>query len=159
MKKLALLAALALVPLAVPAHAQFGAKLGMLSCTVNGGTGFIIGSSKDMQCTFTPAFGSRTQEIYSGRINKYGVDIGTTTGGALEWLVLAPSRDVYDPGGLAGNYVGATAEATIAVGLGANVLVGGSARSIALQPLSVTNQTGLNAALAIGALQLTAPLK
>lgn len=158
MKKLAILA-LALVPFTAPAHAQFGAKLGMLSCTVNGGTGFIIGSSKDMQCTFTPAFGNRAQEIYSGRINKYGVDIGTTTGGALEWLVLAPSRDVYDPGGLAGNYLGATAEATVAVGLGANVLVGGSSRSIALQPVSLTNQTGLNAAVAIGALQLTASLK
>lgn len=158
MKKL-IIAALALLPISAPAYAQFGAKLGMLSCTVSGGTGFVIGSSKDMQCTFTPAFGNRTQEIYSGRINKYGVDIGTTTGGALEWLVFAPSRDVYDTGALAGNYLGASAEATVAVGLGANVLVGGSQRSIALQPVSLTTQTGLNAALAIGALQLTAPLK
>lgn len=158
MKKL-LIAALAILPISAPAYAQFGAKLGMLSCTVNGGTGFVIGSSKDMQCTFTPTFGNKAQEIYSGRINKYGVDIGTTTGGALEWLVFAPSRDVYDTGALAGNYLGATAEATVAVGLGANVLVGGSERSIALQPVSLTTQTGLNAALAIGALQLTAPLK
>lgn len=91
MKKLAILA-LALVPFAAPAHAQFGAKLGMLSCIVNGGTGFVIGSSKDMQCTFTPAFGNRAQEIYSGRINKYGVDLGTTTGGADRYMVCIRRR-------------------------------------------------------------------
>lgn len=153
MKQL-LLAAVALLPLSLPAHAQFGAKLGMLTCTVEGGAGFVVGSSKDMHCTFKPSFGDRAPQSYSGRINKYGIDIGTTSGAVMQWLVLAPSKDVYAPGVLAGNYVGASAEATVAVGLGANVLVGGSSRSIALQPLSVQAQTGLNMALAVGALQL-----
>ena len=50
--------------------------------------------------------------------------------------------------------VGATGEATVAVGLGANVLVGGSIRSVALQPLSATGQTGLNLAVGVADLQL-----
>ena len=58
------------------------------------------------------------------------------------------------PGMLAGTYVGATAEVSIAAGLGANVLVGGSNRSVALQPLSVQGQVGLNIAAGIGALEL-----
>jgi hypothetical protein len=57
-------------------------------------------------------------------------------------------------GMLAGTYAGATAEMTIAAGLGANVLVGGSNRTVALQPLSVQGQVGLNIAAGIGALEL-----
>ncbi|MGB9657775.1 MAG: DUF992 domain-containing protein, partial [Pseudolabrys sp.] len=55
---------------------------------------------------------------------------------------------------LAGKYVGATAEASIAAGLGANVLVGGSDRTIALQPLSVQGQAGLNVAAGVAELIL-----
>ena len=38
--------------------------------------------------------------------------------------------------------------------LGANVLIGGSNRSVALQPLSVQGQVGLNVAAGVGALEL-----
>ena len=38
------------------------------------------------------------------------------------------------------------ASATVGVGLGANVLVGGSGNSIALQPVSIEGTTGLNVA-------------
>ncbi len=153
MKKL-LLAALALLPLTLPAQAQFGVKLGLLTCTIAGGSGFIVGSSKDMHCTFYPAFANLPQETYSGRINKYGIDVGATSGAVLQWYVLAPSQEVLAPHVLAGDYFGASAEATVAVGLGAHLLVGGGPQSIALQPLSVQAQTGLNMALAVGALQL-----
>jgi uncharacterized protein DUF992 len=55
---------------------------------------------------------------------------------------------------LTGTYIGATAQATAVAGLGANALVGGSNHSVALQPLSVQGQVGLNAAGGIGALEL-----
>jgi hypothetical protein len=58
------------------------------------------------------------------------------------------------PAFLAGDYVGASGEATVAAGLGANVLVGGSNRSVALQPVSVSGQVGLNLAVGIGDLSL-----
>jgi hypothetical protein len=58
------------------------------------------------------------------------------------------------PGFLAGDYVGASGEASIAAGLGANVLVGGSNRTIALQPVSVSGQIGLNLAIGVADLSL-----
>jgi hypothetical protein len=67
--------------------------------------------------------------------------------------VFAPTRDI-GPGDLAGNYGGMTAEAAVGVGGNANVLVGGSNSSIALQPLSLEGQTGLNLAVGVGALEL-----
>ena len=55
---------------------------------------------------------------------------------------------------LAGNYTGASAEATVGAGLGANVLVGGSNRTVALQPVSVQGQAGLNLAVGVAGLEL-----
>ena len=81
-----------------------------------------------------------------------GVDIGFTTGGVIVWAVFAGTNRYA--GMLTGNYAGATAEVSVAAGLGANVLVGGSNRSVALQPLSVQGQIGLNVAGGIGALEL-----
>ena len=81
-----------------------------------------------------------------------GIDIGVTSGGAMIWGVFA-STDRY-AGMLTGKYVGATAEVSVAAGLGANVLVGGSNQSVALQPLSVQGQHGFDIAGGIGALEL-----
>jgi len=57
-------------------------------------------------------------------------------------------------GMLSGTYVGASAEMSVAAGLGANVLVGGSNRAVALQPLSVQGQVGLNIAAGVSQLEL-----
>jgi Protein of unknown function (DUF992) len=136
--------------LAPAAQAQDRVQAGVLACNVAGGIGVIIGSQKAVSCTFSPA-GGRPAEHYYGEITKFGLDIGATTGGRMVWTVFAPTRG-FEPGGLAGSYAGASGEATIAAGLGANVLVGGSHRTIALQPVSVSGQTGLN--LAVGVAQL-----
>ena len=85
-------------------------------------------------------------------MTRVGVDLGFTTGGRIIWEVFATTNRYA--GMLSGRYVGATAEATIAVGLGANVLVGGSHRSVALQPVSVQGQTGFNIAAGVGELRL-----
>ena len=55
---------------------------------------------------------------------------------------------------LAGNYVGGSANASLVVGAGANALVGGSNRSVALQPLSVEGRVGANLALGVANLTL-----
>src|SRR6202022_2288538 len=51
-----------------------------------------------------------------------------------------------------GDYVGASGEVTVAAGLGANVLVGGSNRTVALQPISLGGQTGFNVAIGVATL-------
>ena len=43
---------------------------------------------------------------------------------------------------------------TIAAGLGANVLIGGSNSTVALQPISVDTSVGLNFALGVAELHL-----
>lgn len=134
-----------------PAYAQAGVRVGTLSCNVAAGWGFVFGSSKALHCTFAPGPGH--VEHYAGSISKFGVDIGYTEGGVLVWAVFAPGPNI-GPGALAGSYVGATGSATVGVGAGANVLVGGSNRTISLQPLSIEGNTGLNVAAGIGAITL-----
>jgi hypothetical protein len=122
-----------------------GVKIGTLSCDIGGGAGYVLGSAKELNCVFHSSIGSRSSESYTGTIRKMGVDVGFTTQGRLVWAVLAPTAG-YHRGSLAGLYKGVTAEATVIAGVGANVLVGGTAGSIQLQTISVTGQWGLNLA-------------
>ena len=147
----ALSLAIGLIGIGTPAVAQGNVQVGTLTCNVAGGWGFVFGSSKSVRCTFARAGGR--PEHYAGTINKFGVDIGYTQGGVLVWGVFAPSGGLA-PGALSGNYVGATGSATVGVGAGANVLVGGSNRTISLQPVSVEGNTGLNVAAGIGSISL-----
>lgn len=111
-----------------------GVKVGTLTCDVTAGAGLIFGSTKDLNCSYQPT--PARIERDSGSISKWDVDVGYTGKGKLVWAVLAPTSDVR-PGALEGEYAGATAQANVGVGLGANVLVGGLDKSVALQPLSV----------------------
>ena len=142
---------LAFAPVTSAEAAPTGVKAGVLQCVVAPGVGFIIGSSKDVSCTFK---GQGRVERYRGSTGKLGIDIGVTNKSYLSWLVFAPGK--VGRGALAGSYVGASAQATVIAGLGANVLVGGSSQSINLQPLSVQGQTGLNIAAGLASLNLTA---
>jgi hypothetical protein len=149
---IATLAFVAAVASPVPALAQGErTKAGTLTCDISGGIGLIITSHKDVTCMFTPSQPG-PREVYVGGINKFGLDIGATAGGEMVWAVYAPTTRRF--GALAGNYSGATAEATVGAGLGANVLVGGSDRTVALQPLSVQGQAGLNVAAGVAELTL-----
>jgi hypothetical protein len=145
---LALAAALSVSP--AQAQAPQATQVGTLTCNVSGGVGLIITSQKAMICTFRNTRGLR--ETYTGVIRRFGLDIGATAGGQILWSVFAPSR--VPRGALAGEYAGGSAEATIGAGLGANVLVGGSNRSVALQPVSISGQAGLNLAVGVADLQL-----
>ncbi len=132
------------------AAAQDRPKVGALRCEVSSGLGLIVTSAREMRCIFTSSRGY--SERYFGMIRKFGLDLGRTNRGVLAWEVFAPMQGPRR-GALAGDYVGVDASATVGVGVGANALIGGSGRSIALQPLSVQAQTGL--ALAAGVESLT----
>jgi hypothetical protein len=111
----------------------------------------IVTSKKEVRCLYSPE-GRGRREAYIGSVEKFGLDIGATTGGQMIWAVYAPTR-----GGryaLAGHYAGASAEATVGAGAGANALVGGSHRTVTLQPLSVQAQAGLNLAVGVAGLTL-----
>jgi hypothetical protein len=152
----ALVGALAVSTLSIPSFAQSGAQLGLLDCVAEGSVGLVFGSTKDVNCTFTPANKDLPPETYSGSINKFGLDIGVTGATIMQWYVVASQADVYKPGSLEGNYIGTNAEASVAAGAGANLLVGGSGESFSLQPLSVQEQSGLNLALTVQNFELRA---
>ena len=151
MKKLIIGSMLALCLAAPVASAKDGVKIGVLTCHIEGGAGFIIGSSKAVDCVYEPAGGKRA-ENYEGSIGKLGIDIGVTGDTVVVWAVFAPGS--VKRGALKGTYGGASAEATVIAGLGANVLIGGFNRAINLQPVSVQAQSGLNIAVGIAGLSL-----
>ena len=153
MKALSALSVAAAVTFAIPAMAQSPnrTKVGTLTCDISGGIGMIIASKKDLTCMFTPS-NPGPREVYVGSISKFGLDVGATAGGEMIWAVYAPTNRAF--GALAGSYGGASAEATVGAGLGANVLVGGSNRTVALQPVSVQGQAGLNLAVGVANLEL-----
>ena len=156
MKTLVLAAAAVSFMSIVPAFAASdqAQEVGRLECIIHGGVGMIVGSSKKLDCTYTPSDPNIPKEDYVGRVTKIGLDVGVTGKSVMQWLVLAPTKSGYGPGALAGDYTGATAEATAGVGVGANALVGGSQNSVALQPLSVQGQTGLNIQAGLEGLEL-----
>ena len=143
--------ALGVASLGSPASAA-GVQAGVLTCNVSSGWGFIIGSSRDLRCTYSPS--KRPPERYNGAISKFGVDIGYVQSAVIVWAVVAPTADLR-PGSLAGTYGGVTGSATAGVGAGANVLVGGSDNTITLQPVSIEGNTGLNVAAGIASISLT----
>ena len=141
-------------PAPAPEHAASGTavRAGYLTCHVESGWGFIFGSSRKIKCAYAMQPGYT--EYYTGSITKFGADIGYLQSGVILWAVLAPTTNLGQ-GALAGHYGGVTASAAIAVGGGANVLIGGFNKSIALQPVSIEGQNGLNVAAGVVEMTLT----
>jgi hypothetical protein len=138
----------------ISAHAQgssYTIKTGYLTCHEASGWGFVFGSSRQLKCSYSGS-GGRV-EYYGGSFSKFGADIGYLKSAVIVWAVAATTNDLK-PGALAGDYGGATASVSLGAGAGANVLVGGFQKSIALQPVSFEGQNGLNIAAGIEALNL-----
>lgn len=148
----ALVAAIVVLSSPVAGQGPTWTQTGMLTCKLNPSIGFIIVGHQSMECRFVPSVPGPPQ-IYEGALNTVGIDIGVVGGGALAWGVLAPTAGV-PAGALAGSYVGASGDVAVGLGVGANLLVGGSGRSFALQPLSVEGSVALNVTLGLSALQL-----
>jgi hypothetical protein len=142
--------------LAAPAAAQGPqpwTQVGALMCKVDPSVGFIIGGHQPMQCTYTPSLAPAPPQYYDGAINTVGLDIGVSAGSVLGWGVFAPTQGLPN-GALSGEYVGASADVGAFFGAGANVLVGGSTRTVALQPLSLQGSLAVNAVLGLSSLKL-----
>ena len=123
-------------------------RTGTLRCNVSPGVAVVVGS-RSLACSFQPNRGRR--EAYGGRLTKIGANLGVTGRGVLVWSVFESTGRHRS---IAGTYVGATGEASLGPGIGANALVGGANGKVALQPLSIQGQTGLNVALGAASLEL-----
>jgi hypothetical protein len=133
------------------AHAQTWVQAGMLRCRLNPSIGFVIFGHQSMECSFQPVSGP--VQAYEGAINTVGLDLGVSEGGRFAWAVFGPAAGIPN-GALAGEYVGASGDIGLGVGVGANVLVGGSNRSVALQPVSLEGSVALNIVAGLSQLQL-----
>jgi hypothetical protein len=150
---LATLALTAMLSMPTAAQApQSWTQVGSLSCKVNPNIGFIIAGHQPLECLFTPNDPTPPQ-AYDGAINTVGLNVGISGGGVLGWTVFAPTTGI-SAGALAGDYVGVSGDIGIGVGAGANVLLGGSGRTFALQPLSLQGSVALNVVLGVSALTL-----
>ena len=150
---LAIATALLLGTAAVPnvQAANAGVKVGVLSCKVEPGWSYVVGSTKALNCSYSPSKGK--PERYTGQIQKVGIDLGYSDGATMVWAVIAPTSDVGKDA-LEGDYAGAQASAAVGVGAGVNVLIGGLDKSITLQPVSVEGGTGVNLAAGVAAIRL-----
>ena len=126
--------------------------VGRLLCFSTPRIGAVLGSTQSLRCVFYASRPPR-QYIYEGRINRLGLDLGVTSAGTLSWTVLARNSRI-GPGTMRGHYVGASGKFAFGPGIGANVLIGGSRRSIVLQPLSIERSIGINLAAGVTSLTL-----
>ncbi|MBL8908832.1 MAG: DUF992 domain-containing protein [Rhizobiales bacterium] len=135
------------------ASANTTVRAGTLECDLSGGIGLVFVEKQTMTCTFKGAHGG-PPDIYTGKLDEVGITLGATAGGVMVWAVLAAQHSIPQ-GALAGTYAGLTANASIGVGGGANVLIGGTGRSFVLQPISLEGQVGINVAGGVTTLTLT----
>ena len=126
-------------------------RAGVLECRGGTSVGFVVGSVTHLGCLLRAD--GLPEDRYIATIRKVGLDLGITQESTLAWVVYAPVERL-GIGDLSGNYAGAQGSASVGVGLGGNVLVGGSANSIALQPLSVQGQVGLAVSAGLESLEL-----
>jgi Protein of unknown function (DUF992) len=150
------------IPMALDSFAQERAPakplmhIGFLSCNVASGWGFVFGSSRKLQCTYTSESKNSKAEYYTGNINRVGTDIGYSKSGVMLWSVYAPGMDVTSTQGfLAGSYQGQTASAAFGSSVGGqNSMRGGEDKSIELRPINVEGNTGLNLAAGVSTIVL-----
>lgn len=129
-----------------------GKQIGRLNCTVEGGFGLLLGSSKKAACVFKRNDG--TVENYNGKLNKLGLDIGVTEEAYMTWAVFTREDVEVAANDLAGRYSGVSGELSLGIGLGANALIGGNSKQIGLQPIAVQGANGLNLAVGLATLKL-----
>jgi Protein of unknown function (DUF992) len=144
-------AILTLAVSAVSVHGQSRVRAGVLECTGHAGASFIVGSVHEFDCVFRADSGGVYP--YVGTVRRVGLDLGFQQRIAIGWIVLAPTARV-GPTDLAGTYAGVSASVALGIGAGANILVGGSNNTFALQPLSVEGQTGVNLAAGVASFEL-----
>ncbi|MGI9475313.1 MAG: DUF992 domain-containing protein [Hyphomicrobiaceae bacterium] len=131
-------------------------RTGTLTCKGRGGIGLIIGSKERLDCSYKPS-GNRPSRRFRGTITRIGLDIGVKGKSVIIWAVLG-STSALPSEALGGTFVGVAADASLGLGAGAQVLVGGNKKSVTLQPLSVKAQTGINLAIGVSGLKLV-PLR
>lgn len=141
-------------------YADSKVYIGALTCNVSGSTGYVFGSTKDLSCVYLTKDGG--SQAYTGKIHKFGIDIGYTKSAHLIWHVFQLGGLVGDatstnPRVLAGNYAGEQVSVAVSSSAGGNWLYGGSNNQIVLQATQIqdSGNAGYNLAYGIAEMGLT----
>jgi hypothetical protein len=129
---------------------------GLLECRGESAIAYGFGSTRKVECEFRATLGMN--QYYTGTLERAGLDFGVSDQGSMLWAVLATTPKL-GPGALSGQYVGFSSGAALGPGFSANVLMAKDAKlGIALQPLSVSADSGLSISLAAATLTLRATM-
>ena len=136
-------------------HDTRAVKIGVLTCESVPGSHFsmLVHSSMDFECVIPHA---GIQDRYRAQAGvALGVDTHWRKSETLRFSVFATHAG--EPAGfLAGRFVGARASATLGVGGGAKVLVGGGERHITLKPIALSTSSGVGVSAGLAHLTLEA---
>jgi len=124
--------------MAVPAfagHSSAGTKIGILTCDAVPGSklNLLVHSTTDVECTFNSTAGEGTEHYVGETGVGFGIDLKWDSESHLVFTVFAAEGSGSNKLS-SGKYVGVGAEAAAGLGLGAHALVGGSNKSVSLQP-------------------------
>ena len=140
-------------------YADSKVYLGALTCNVSGSTGFVLGSTKDLNCVYLTKDG--VSQAYSGTIRKFGIDLGYTKAGHMVWHVfqiggLVGGTLSTDPKVLVGGFIGEQAQIVAGSGAGGNWLYGGANNQVVLQATDIqgSGSAGYNLATGIASISL-----
>ena len=143
---------LSLAAAATPANAAV-VQAGILNCAIGPSVGFIVATPAQMACTFYPSSGEHAEK-YTGVVTKAGVGAGIVAGTAMSWAVFDLQNN-YSTKGLAGTYAGASGEVAMGLGVGVNVLFGGSNESLVLSPVSVQGSVAVGGGVGVTLMHLS----
>jgi hypothetical protein len=129
--------------------------IGSLSCNVGGSTGYILASSKSLDCVFLNKEGTESAQ-YTGTIDKVGIDIGYTKAVHTIWRVYSLGS-TRGPNNLGGTYVGEQGTAAAGSQAGGNWIYGGPNAEVGMLASGIVKDAGYN--LAAGVAAMTIKLK
>ena len=126
--------------------------IGALTCEIAESTGYLIGSSKDMDCVFEPLIGG--QQAYDGAFNRLGIDVGYTTKMRMLWKVFSIGSN-HGPDAVVGKFIGENAAITADQQTGGNWLYGGQDGAAVMQATALLDGTDQGYKIEYGVAQIT----
>jgi hypothetical protein len=126
--------------------------IGSLSCNVGGSTGYVLASTKSLDCVFLNKDGTQSAQ-YTGTIDKVGVDIGYTKAVHTIWRVYSLGSD-RGPTNLGGTYVGEQGTAAAGNQAGGNWIYGGPNAEVGMLASGIVQDAGYNLAAGIAAMTI-----
>ena len=125
--------------------------MGTLTCSLSASIGLVVGSQRNVSCLFRGTSGE-PDEPYTGTMTRVGLDVGLTTGSVI--FGRCSRTRTATKGCSPAPIPGRRQKCPLPLVSAPTSSSAGSNRTLALQPLSVQGQIGLDIAAGVGSLDL-----